>query len=147
MTIYKIRHSEFLPYFTQENDIVYCNDVARLLQQLGVQQHKPQDWRLFIDSSKRSLICVLLHNGNSCRSFPFGHSTTLKEKCDEIKFVLEKISYRNSTNGLYCMSRFENSGVSPRIAKWLHKIASCVCGTARQEKSTGQEKIGLCAVC
>ena len=87
-------HIEFLPYFTQENDIVYCNDVAGLLRQLGVQQHAPQDWRLFINSFKRSLKCVLLHIGNLYGSVPIGHSTTLKEKYDEIKYILKKISYK-----------------------------------------------------
>ena len=83
-----------MPYFTRENDIVYCNDVAGLLPQFGVHQYDLQDWRLFIDSSKRSLKCVLLHNGNLHGSVPLGHSTILKEKYEKIKFVLEKISYR-----------------------------------------------------
>ena len=52
ITFYRKRHIEFLPYFSQENDIVYCHNVAGLLRQLGVQQCDPQDWRLFIDSSK-----------------------------------------------------------------------------------------------
>ena len=52
INFYRKRHIEFLPYFSQENDIVYCNNVAGLLRQLGVQQCDPQDWRLFIDSSK-----------------------------------------------------------------------------------------------
>ena len=38
---YRKRHYEFLSYFTQENDIVYCNDVAGLLRQFGIQQYKP----------------------------------------------------------------------------------------------------------
>ncbi|KAK8383349.1 hypothetical protein O3P69_019012 [Scylla paramamosain] len=33
---------------------------------------------LFFDSSKRSLKCVLLHNGNQFASVPLAHSTTLK---------------------------------------------------------------------
>jgi len=82
-----------LPYFTQENEIVYCNNVEGLLKKLGVFGYNPNDWRLFIDSGKRSLYCVLLHNGNAFRSIPLGHSTTLKEKYNEIKSVLEKISY------------------------------------------------------
>ena len=53
ITFCRKHHIKFLPYFTQENDIVYCNDVSGLLRQLGVQQYDPQDWRLFIDSSKR----------------------------------------------------------------------------------------------
>ncbi len=49
----------------------------------------------FIDSSKGSLECVLLHNGNLYDSVPLAHSTTLKEKYEEIKFVLEKILYHD----------------------------------------------------
>ena len=55
IAFYRKRHREFLLYFTQENDIMYGNDVAGLLRQLGVRQHKPQDERFFMDSSKRSL--------------------------------------------------------------------------------------------
>ena len=51
VTFYRKRHIEFLPYFTRENDIAYCTDVAGLLRQLVVHQYDPQDWRLVIDSS------------------------------------------------------------------------------------------------
>ena len=34
-----------------------------------------------------------MHNGNDFGSVPLGHSTTLKEKYSDIKFVLEKIGY------------------------------------------------------
>ena len=63
------------------------------MKKLGVTQYDPNDWRLFINSCKRSLKCVLLHNGNDFGSIPLGHSTTLKEKYSDIKFVLEKIGY------------------------------------------------------
>ena len=92
ITFYRKRHGEFLPYFAQENEIVYCNNVEGLLKRLGVFEYNRNDWRLFIDSCKRSLKCVL-HNGNAFRSIPLRHSTILKEKYSEIKFVLEKISY------------------------------------------------------
>lgn len=52
-----------------------------------------KDWRLFIDSSKRSLKCVLLHNGNKYGSIPIGHSVQIKEKYDNIKTVLERLQY------------------------------------------------------
>jgi len=93
ISFYWKRHEEFLPYFTQENEIVYCNNVEGLLNKLGVFEYNPNDWRLFIDSCKRSLKYVLLHNGNASGSIPLGHSTTLKEKYSEIKFVQEKFSY------------------------------------------------------
>ena len=47
----------------------------------------------FIDSSKRSLKCVRLHNGIQFASVPIVHSTTLKEKYEAVKYVLEKIGY------------------------------------------------------
>ena len=56
-------------------------------------QYEPKDWRLFIDSSKRSLKCVLLHNGNLFASVSIAHATTLKEKYEAVKYVLEKIGY------------------------------------------------------
>lgn len=93
ITFYRNRHQDYLQYFCEEKDLVYCNDIARLLYKLGVAQYDPQHWRLFIDSSKRSLKCVLLHNGNLYASVPLAHSTTLKEKYESVKYVLEKIRY------------------------------------------------------
>ena len=72
---------------------MYCTDIVDLLQKLGVPHYKPRDWRLFIDSCNRSFKCVLLHNGNQFASVPLAHSTSLKEKCDTVKYVLEKICY------------------------------------------------------
>ena len=72
---------------------MYCNSVEGLLKKLGVLEYNPNDWRLFIDSCKRSLKCVLLYNGNAFDLFLMGIHQLSKEKCGEIKFVLEKISY------------------------------------------------------
>ena len=72
---------------------MYCADIAQLLLKLGVPQYEPKIWRLFIDSSKRSLKCVLLHNGNQFASVPIAHSTTLKEKYEAVKYVMEKIGF------------------------------------------------------
>ena len=93
ITFYRNRHQEYLCFFTEEKDLVYCTDIGLLLHKLGVPQYEPKDWRLFIDSSKRSLKCVLLHNGNQFASVPLAHSTTLKEKYEAVKYVLEKIRY------------------------------------------------------
>ena len=60
---------------------------------LDVNKHNPKLWRLFIDSSKGSLNSVLLPNTNKYVSMPTGHSTTLKEKYDPIKKVIEQIKY------------------------------------------------------
>ena len=61
---------------------------------------------MFIDSSKRSLKALLLHNTNKCAPIPVAHSVTLKEEyanidvCSSdlyanIELVLNKIKYRD----------------------------------------------------
>jgi len=53
--------------------------------------HDPEQWRLFIDSSKASLKAVLLHNGNIPASVPVGHSVHMKETYENLKLLLDKI--------------------------------------------------------
>ncbi|GFW21037.1 uncharacterized protein TNCV_2702771 [Trichonephila clavipes] len=55
--------------------------------------YESEEWRLFIDSSKRSLKAVLLHNGNRYASVPVGHSVHLKECYGNLDFILNKLSY------------------------------------------------------
>ena len=55
--------------------------------------YDPNDWRLFIDSSKRSLNVVSLHNGNKFGSITLAHSVTLTEKYENVNLVLQLISY------------------------------------------------------
>jgi len=58
--------------------LVYCTDVSGIVQKLGI-DYNAEEWRLFIDSSKRSLKGVLLNNGNKYASIPVAHSVHLKE--------------------------------------------------------------------
>jgi hypothetical protein len=51
----------------------------------------PDQWRLFIDSSKVGLKLVLLHNGNRFLSVPLAHATNMKESCESMKLLLGKI--------------------------------------------------------
>ena len=71
---------------------MYCHNVADLLQAMGC-MYDPTEWRLFIDSSKASLKCVLLYNGNRYASMPIGHSVHLKETYENINMLLMKIKY------------------------------------------------------
>ena len=71
---------------------MYCNNIGGLLLQMGLPEYSSEDWRLFIDSSKRSLKCVLLHNLNKYACVPIGHSTTMKEQYQNVKQVLQKLS-------------------------------------------------------
>ena len=75
-----------------EETFVYCHNVAGLLQAMAC-IYDPTEWRLFIDSSKASLKCVLLHNGKRYASIPIGHSVHLKEAYKNMKMLITKIKY------------------------------------------------------
>ncbi|GFV09184.1 uncharacterized protein TNCV_4077861 [Trichonephila clavipes] len=53
--------------YDPEGDLVFCNNVPAILEMFKI-MYEPEEWRLFIDSSKRSLKAVLLHNGNQYAS-------------------------------------------------------------------------------
>ncbi|GFU90785.1 uncharacterized protein TNCV_4870171 [Trichonephila clavipes] len=89
---YRFREKEFVPFFTQEGDLVFCNNVPAILEMFKI-MYKPEEWRLFIDSSKRSSKAVLLHNGNRYASVPVEHSVHLKECYENLEFILNKLSY------------------------------------------------------
>ena len=93
ITFYRNRETGILPFFSQDIDLVYCNNIIGLLLKMKIPNCRPEDWRLFIASSKKSLKCVLLHNGNRFASIPIAHSTKLKEEYDNIKTVLQRICY------------------------------------------------------
>ncbi|KAJ4446592.1 hypothetical protein ANN_13289 [Periplaneta americana] len=63
-----------------------------VMETLGL-QHRPDEWRLFIDSSKVSLKAVLLHIGNELPSIPVAHVADMKETYQNMKVILEKIQY------------------------------------------------------
>lgn len=89
---YRFREKDFVTFFAQEGDLVFCNNVPGLMEMFKI-TYKPEEWRLFIDSSKRSLKAVLLHNGNIYASVPVGHSVHLKECYENLEFVLDKLVY------------------------------------------------------
>ena len=55
--------------FSVKDNLCFCNDIDNLFQEMGI-CHKPNEWRLFIDSSSHSNKCVLLHNGTQYPSIP-----------------------------------------------------------------------------
>ena len=52
------------------------------------------EWRLFIDSSNRSLKAVLLNNGNKFSSIPVGHSVEMKESHNSMESLLSALNYQ-----------------------------------------------------
>jgi hypothetical protein len=89
---FRDRHKQLVTYYKLENDICFCTDVNALMLKLGC-EYVPDQWRLFIDSSKASLKAVLLHNGNEKPSVPIAHAVGLKETYDSMKLILKVINY------------------------------------------------------
>ena len=85
---FRSRHQQLVPFFRQKGDLVFCYDADGLMNALGI-KHDPQEWRLFIDSSKLSLKAVLLHNGNQHPSIPVGHAVHMKESYEKPKAAAE----------------------------------------------------------
>lgn len=85
-------NTRFIECFSEEDGLVYCNDVNKLFDLMGY-KHNPEEWRLFIDASTSSFKAMLLHIGNIQPTVPLAYSTELKEEYDVMKFLLEKIKY------------------------------------------------------
>jgi len=83
-------HEEFKNFFCQEDGVVFCNDVYSFMEVLG-HEYKPDQWCLFIGSSKVSLKMVLLHNGNRFPSVPLALAASMKESYESMKLLLGKI--------------------------------------------------------
>jgi len=71
---------------------MFCNDVCSVMEVLG-HEYNPDQWRLFIDSSKVSLRLVLLHNGNRFPSVPLAHAANMKGSYESMKLLLREIKY------------------------------------------------------
>jgi hypothetical protein len=78
-----------LIFFSQEDGVVFCNDVCSVMAVLG-HEYNPDLWRLFTDSSKASLKVVLLHNRNRFPSVPLAHAGNMKESYESMKLLLGK---------------------------------------------------------
>lgn len=92
---YRNREEEFRKFFTKddENSVVFCSNVKGLVDEFIPDTYKDDEWRLFIDSSTRSLKAVLLHISNILAPIPIAHSTKLKETYENLGIVLDKIKY------------------------------------------------------
>ena len=105
ITAYRNKEKKFLPFFSKENSVVFCNEVKGLISLYKIGEYKPGDWWLFIDSSTECLKAVLLHNGNEFVAVPLGHSTILKESYESFKFLLNKLD--NKSHSWHICSDFK----------------------------------------
>lgn len=101
VTFYRKRDENFRQFFKNEDSIVYSSNIRGLMDALKPNIYKDEEWRLFIDSSKRSLKVVLLHNTNKYAPVPVAYSKTHKEQYESLKLILEKIKYKDH-NWLIC---------------------------------------------
>lgn len=76
---YRNREKSLVRYYSEGDNYVLCNDVNGFIRNLEVFYNTDQ-WRLFIDSSKRSLKAVLLHNSNKYASIPVAHSSRNRDQ-------------------------------------------------------------------
>lgn len=99
---YRNREEKFRQYFTydKEASLIYCNNVKDLIVAMGL-QYDPVEWRLFIDSSSRSLKAVLLYNGNAVASVPVGHSVQMSENYSNMELLLRNLKYKDH-NWMIC---------------------------------------------
>ena len=103
-----------------DGDLVCCNDVNGFAGRSSA-QYAPDQWRLFIDSSKLSLKAVLLHNGNKLSSIPLAHAGHMKEHYASIQGYLEKICYEDHQWNICADPKFVT------LLTGLHGIYTRVC--------------------
>lgn len=77
---------------SNNNTFAHCDNIPGLMESMNV-AYNPKEWRLFIDSSKRTLKAVLLHIDNAKNSVPVAVSTDTKETYNSMKLILEAVKY------------------------------------------------------
>ncbi len=92
VTFQRERHRGYSVFFTLKEGLCFCHDVQGLFDAMGVPCSIDQ-WRLFIDSSSKSLKAVLLHNTNQFPSIPLAHSVHMKEEYQNLKALLTALKY------------------------------------------------------
>lgn len=75
-----------------QSGITYAVDIENLFEIIG-HPYNPDEWRLFIDGSVKSLKGVLLHNGNAFPSVPIVYGTDVKETYANMRNILKLINY------------------------------------------------------
>ena len=84
---------EFVDFFSQEDGVVFYNDVCSVMKVLSLERN-PGRWLQFIDSSKAYLKVVLLHKGYRFLSVPLTHSAYMKENHESIWESLSMANFK-----------------------------------------------------
>jgi hypothetical protein len=78
MYLHRSREQEFTSYFPQDVDLVYCCNIAGLMQKFGI-EYKVNEWRLFFDYSKRSLKAVFCTTATTTLHYQSASQYTLNK--------------------------------------------------------------------
>ena len=106
--------------FQDKSSLVYCNNTAGLIKSMDL-EYDAMAWRLFIDSSNRSLKAVLQHNGNSFSSIPIEHSVQMKETHNSMDHLQSAINYQEHKWLIY--GDLKHGWTVPRAPKWVLKVS------------------------
>ena len=126
------RHEEFNYFFSQENSVIFFNDVCSIMEVLG-HEFNPDQWCLYIDSSNVSLKVVLLHNGNKFPPFLWLMQPTRRKIMKVWRCCWERLSVTNLSGSYVVISRLWrcysecNSGTQNTVISCV----SCTAGTRR----------------
>ena len=68
-----------MPNLKKEKQFVYGDNLSEAFGKLGILLYNPDEWQRFLDSSKRSIKCVLLNNKNRYESVLISHTSVFKK--------------------------------------------------------------------
>lgn len=90
VTFCRKTHGSLVPYHSKQDNLYFCNDLNEIMSQRG-DDHPAIKWRIFTDTSKKSLNAALLHVGHNLPYLLLAFSAHSKETLDVRKLVLEEI--------------------------------------------------------
>ena len=75
---------DLAPFFFMEGELVACRKTNGMMIALNI-VYDPDEWRLLVDSSKKGVKAVFLHNGNVLPPIPIDRAVHMKEMYDNMK--------------------------------------------------------------
>ena len=95
VSYFRTRHVTLSTFYAKEDSLCFCTDINGLFHKLGF-EHLTDDWRLFIDFSKRCLKATLLHNGNVKPSILVVLVVGMKEMNESMTVILKSIKLQQT---------------------------------------------------
>lgn len=92
---FRQRQQELVQFFdvNDDNTFAYCKNIAGVMGYMNI-EYKAEDWRIFIDSSKRSLKAVLLYKDKTVTPIPIAISSNTKESYESMRMILKAVKYQ-----------------------------------------------------